>query len=67
MIGIQELAMIIFIAIPLGVILPIFALIDLRKNQLIGNKILWGLIIICIPLVGPILYYTTVRKQKSIS
>jgi hypothetical protein len=63
MIGILELATIIFIAIPLGLVLPIFAFIDLRRNQLIVNKLLWGVIIICIPVVGPLLYYTYGRNK----
>ena len=63
MIGILELAIIILVAVPLGLILPIFALINLIRNKLNVNKLLWGVIIVCIPVFGPLLYFIKGRKQ----
>jgi hypothetical protein len=43
----------------------IWALIDILKNEFIGmNKIIWLLLVICLPLVGSICYYFIGMKQK---
>lgn len=66
-IGPQELVLLFFI-IPillLVFILPILALIDILKNNFEQNdKLIWILVTICVPLIGPILYFVIGAKRK---
>ncbi|HEY4687552.1 MAG TPA: PLD nuclease N-terminal domain-containing protein [Candidatus Subteraquimicrobiales bacterium] len=43
----------------------IVALIDLFKREKVtgGNKIIWGLVIVLINFIGPILYLVIGRKE----
>jgi multisubunit Na+/H+ antiporter MnhG subunit len=48
-----------------GFLLWIFALIDACKSDFSGNnKIIWILIIIFIPLIGPVLYLAVGKGQR---
>ncbi len=43
----------------------IIALIDVLKNKFEGNdKIIWLLVVLCLNLLGAILYFTIGRKQR---
>ena len=61
MIGTTELIYFLIVVI----ILPIIALINLLRNQFNGNdKLIWVIIVIFIPVIGSILYFTIGSKQK---
>ncbi|MCR4393546.1 MAG: PLD nuclease N-terminal domain-containing protein [Dehalococcoidales bacterium] len=53
------------ILIELG--LMVFALYDLvrRKKVKGGNKLLWGILIVLVNLIGPILYLVLGREEES--
>jgi uncharacterized membrane protein YdjX (TVP38/TMEM64 family) len=56
---------IILIAVFLGIIPTIIALIDILKSKFEGNnKIVWVLVVLFLNLLGAILYFTIGRKQK---
>jgi hypothetical protein len=47
-------------------VLCIVALVDILRSTFEGiNKIVWVLVVILLPLVGAILYFTIGQKQKS--
>jgi len=57
--------MIILIAVFLGIIPTIIALIDILKNKFNGNdKIVWVLVVLFFNLIGAILYFAIGRNQK---
>ncbi|MBC34465.1 MAG: hypothetical protein CL663_00260 [Bacteroidetes bacterium] len=46
-------------------LLPLFALISVLKNEFNGNdKLIWVLIILFIPFLGSILYFTIGRNKR---
>lgn len=46
-------------------ILSLFALIDLLRSQFMNNdKLIWTMILLFVPIFGPLLYFTIGRKQK---
>ena len=56
---------IILIAVFLGIIPTIIALIDILKSKFNGNdKIVWILVVLFLNLLGAILYFAIGRKQK---
>ncbi|MGQ8337126.1 PLD nuclease N-terminal domain-containing protein [Sunxiuqinia sp. A32] len=60
-IGVFEL---IFILL-LGLLLPVFALISILRNDFDGNdKIVWVLIVLFLPLLGSILYFLMGRSKR---
>src|SRR5699024_1651964 len=60
-----NLVMILAPFIIIQVILLITALVDLIKRpQTLGPKWLWAIIIICINILGPILYFIIGRKEN---
>ena len=62
MLGIAEA--VILLSLLVGV-LWIIALIDILKSDFAGNdKIIWLLVILLIPIIGPIIYFIVGRKQK---
>ncbi len=47
------------------IILWIFALVDILKNEFTGsNKIVWLLVVILLPVIGAVLYFILGRNQK---
>lgn len=65
--GMPEL--IIMLVISVAAILPtifwLYCLVDIIKSEFQGNnKIIWLLVVIFVPLLGMILYYSFGRKQK---
>jgi len=57
--------MIIIVLAFLGIIMTIFALIDILKSKFNGNdKIIWILVVLFFNLLGAILYFTIGKKQK---
>ena len=63
MIGLPEL--IILLVLVQGV--PwIIAFIDILRNDFAGNnKLIWLLVVIFVPIIGPIAYFFIGRKQKT--
>ncbi len=63
MIGLSELIVLFFI---LSLPLFIIALVDILRNDFPGQeKIVWLLVVIFLPLLGPILYFIIGRKKKN--
>ena len=63
-IGPQEI-LIILIIVPVFLIVPIVALVDILKNDFEGNnKIIWVLVILFLWIIGAVLYYFIGRNQK---
>lgn len=61
----SNLFMILAPFIIIQVILLITALVDLIKRpKTLGPKWLWAIIIICINIIGPILYFIIGRKEN---
>ena len=64
MIGAWQIILIL-IAVFLGIIPTIIALIDILKSKFEGdNKIVWVIVVVFFNLIGAILYFTIGRKQK---
>lgn len=65
MLGFQELIILLFYIIP--TVLCIVALVQIVKSdfQDSTNKIVWLLIAILLPMIGPVLYFLIGRKQRS--
>jgi hypothetical protein len=61
--GLDELILLLILLLP--VIFWVVALIDILKSNFQGNnKIIWVLVVIFLPLIGAILYFTIGRNQK---
>ncbi|RYD78793.1 MAG: PLDc_N domain-containing protein [Sphingobacteriales bacterium] len=47
-------------------LIPLIALIDILKSDFKDstNKLVWVLVVIMLPLLGPVLYYFLGRSQK---
>ncbi len=62
-IGISEAVVILFVLIP-GVILVV-ALVDILKSSFEGNnKLIWVFVVVVLPVIGAILYFTIGKDQK---
>ncbi len=62
-IGGWEILLLSSLIIPL--LLWIIALVDCLKSEFSGNdKVIWVIVILFFPVVGPILYFIIGRKQK---
>lgn len=49
----------------LSMLLPLIALIDILRNEFTGsNKIIWVLVVLLFPILGPILYFIIGPGQK---
>lgn len=49
----------------LSLLLPLIALVDILRNEFTGsNKIVWVLVVLLFPLIGPILYFFMGPAQK---
>ena len=58
--GIGLLLIVLFI-----VLLPFIALVDIIRSEFTGtNKLIWVIIVIALPVLGTILYFTLGVKQK---
>ena len=63
-IGVQEI-IVMAIGFLIPVVLLIWALVDILKSEFTGsNKLIWVLVVILLPLLGSILYFTIGTKQK---
>jgi hypothetical protein len=63
-VGGKELWILFFFFVPL--ILCIIALVDITKGRFGegSNKLIWVLIVLLLPLLGSILYFSVGQKQK---
>lgn len=61
----SQLVLLLLPIIAIQVALMILALIDLFNREKVtgGNKIIWGLVIVLINFIGPILYLVIGRKE----
>lgn len=49
----------------LAFLLPLLALLDILKNEFTNsNKLIWVLVVLLFPFIGPILYFIIGSKQK---
>jgi hypothetical protein len=64
--GLGQIELILISAMLLPMLLTIWALIDAIRSEFIKdvNKLVWILVILCLPLVGGVLYFLLARKQK---
>ncbi|HSM48843.1 MAG TPA: PLD nuclease N-terminal domain-containing protein [Draconibacterium sp.] len=63
-IGQQEI-IVILLVVPVFLIIPIIALVDVLRNEFTGNnKIIWVLVILLSWIIGAILYFFIGRNQK---
>jgi hypothetical protein len=63
-IGQQEI-IVILLVVPVFLIIPIIALVDVLRNEFMGNnKIIWVLVILLSWIIGAILYFFIGRNQK---
>jgi 4-amino-4-deoxy-L-arabinose transferase-like glycosyltransferase len=63
-IGPQEIIVILLI-VPVFMIIPIIALVDILKSEFTNNnKLIWILVVLLSWIIGAILYFFIGRKQK---
>jgi len=64
--GLGQLELILISAMLLPMLVTLCALIDAIRSEFAKdiNKLIWILVIICVPFVGGILYFVLSRKQK---
>lgn len=62
-----EIILILLIAIPVFLILPLIALIDILRSNFKdkNDKLIWVLIVLFLGILGAILYFILGKKQKS--
>jgi len=61
--GLGEFIVILILLLP--AIFWVVALVDILRSNFQGNnKIVWVLVVIFLPLIGAILYFTICRSQK---
>ncbi|MBF0557235.1 MAG: PLDc N-terminal domain-containing protein [Nitrospirae bacterium] len=60
-------ATIVLVVLGTPIVLWLYSLIDLLKNNFKGGKVIWFLVICFLPLLGPLLYLLIGRKQKIIT
>lgn len=57
--------LIILFALAIFALLPLIALIDILRNEFTGsNKLIWVVVCILLPFLGPLLYFAIGRNQK---
>ena len=61
-----ELGLIVWLILSIVLlILPVLTLIDLLRNRFVNNdKLVWTIVVVFLPLIGSVLYWTIGRKQK---
>ncbi|PSL23541.1 PLDc N-terminal domain-containing protein [Dyadobacter jiangsuensis] len=64
--GLGQMELILVSAMLLPMLLTLWALIDAIRSEFVKdiNKLIWILVILCLPLAGGILYFLLARKQK---
>jgi hypothetical protein len=64
--GLGEIELILISAVPLPMLVSLWALIDAIRSDFAKdiNKLIWILVIICVPFAGGVLYLILSRKQK---
>lgn len=63
-IGPQEI-IVILLVVPVFLIIPIIALVDILKSEFTGNnKLIWVLVVLLSWIIGAILYFFIGRNQK---
>lgn len=64
--GLGQMELILISAMLLPMLLTIWALIDAIRSEFIKdvNKLVWILVILCVPFAGGVLYFLLARKQK---
>lgn len=63
-IGPQEI-IVILLVVPVFLIIPIIALVDILKSEFTGNnKLIWVLVALLSWIIGAILYFFIGRNQK---
>jgi len=66
-VGLLEL-IVVFVVFGLLILLPLtfFAILDVVRSDFRrdSDRILWALIVLLVPVIGPVLYYLVGRKQK---
>ncbi|MBO9612641.1 MAG: PLDc_N domain-containing protein [Dyadobacter sp.] len=64
--GLGQIELMLISAMLLPMLLTLWALIDAIRSEFVKdvNKIVWILVILCVPLAGGILYFIFARKQK---
>jgi hypothetical protein len=61
-IGPWQIIVILFIAV---LLLPLFALISILRNEFTGsNKLVWIIVVLLLPILGSLLYFIIGTKQK---
>ena len=56
--------LIVFVAL-ISLLLPLIALIDILRNEYTGsNKLIWVLVVLLFPFLGPVLYFIMGTQQK---
>lgn len=64
--GLGQLELILISALLLPMLVTLWALIDAIRSDFAKdvNKLIWIIVIICVPLAGGILYFLLARSQK---
>lgn len=65
-IGPWQVILILLIALPVFLILPLIALIDIIRSNFKekNDKLIWVLIVLFLSIIGAILYFILGKKQK---
>jgi len=64
LLGPQEL-IVIFFVFGMMLLLPLIALISILRNSFEGNdKLIWVLVVLLLPVLGPILYFLIGRNKR---
>ena len=64
--GLGQLELMLISAMLLPMLVTLWALIDAIRSDFVKdiNKLIWIIVIICVPLAGGILYFLLARNQK---
>ena len=67
--GLGQMELMLISAMLLPMLLTLWALIDAIRSEFVKdiNKLIWILVILCLPLAGGILYFLLARKQKVVA
>lgn len=64
--GLGQMELMLISAMLLPMLLTLWALIDAIRSEFVKdiNKLIWILVILCVPFAGGVLYFLLSRKQK---